>query len=467
MREYFLLIGIFLYLSTSACSSQTYDPQLVYSWKKLDFSFISPEARDKYKAENACPCGIKVNSIGEYFVTVPRFKSTVPSSLNKISVVDRTPLMEPFPSWSFNELGTASNLQSVLGLEIDKNDILWALDQGHVANAKAVEGSLKVVAINSITGEIIDSYVMDSDTANYTTSYLNDLSVDADGGFVYISDTDIAGDPGESESPSPALIILNIKTKTFRRVFDGEYFVNPDPSLWININNQKIFENGPIEAGLDGLALSCDGEILYFSSLTSREMFSVETKYLKDFNTPYNEIIENVIKLGYMGTATDGLLCTRNNNLLMTAIEENGILMAKSISNKPQEFKYKNFVTICSTKDTMMWPNTIGFDNKGKKMVFLSNQLQNFLTGNMDFDNPKYGFYNFRLWEVYIDDQSYVMGCKSDSTKFPAWALALILIFSLMGASMILSIFKCIYDSRQKKKARRLLFSEKGKTLHQ
>ena len=453
-------------LPPTEASNRTYHPELLYPWKQLDFTFETPSQRAKYTPENAMPCGVRVNSKKEYFITVPRFKANVPSSLNRVRVKDGTPLMEPFPSWLINGEGDIStNLQSVLGLEIDKNDILWALDQGHVDSAVALEGSIKVVAIDTMTRKVVDYYPMNSDIAPLNTSYLSDLAVDVDAQYIYIADSGIGIGGITGQINDPALIILNLKTKEYRRIFNNQSFLLPDPTLWINVNGERILSKTPITVGVDGLTLSCDGKILYFSALTSRYMYSIQTKYLQNFKLTETDILQQVVKLGYATSANEGLAATRNNNLLMTATERNGILMKRGISDRPEDFDYKEFELVCSHHKGMMWPNSIGFDNKARKMVFIANQAQNFFTGNMDFATPKYGNYNFRLWEVYMDDQSYVMGCESKSNYFPGWAIALIFVTSLFGFMILVCIYNCIIRRIHKKHAHGLLPSHHAKKI--
>lgn len=65
--------------------------------------------------------GVKVSSEGDYYVSVPRWKANVPSTLNKL-VLDPTGnmLLQPFPSWQMNTPGADPlALHSVLGFEID------------------------------------------------------------------------------------------------------------------------------------------------------------------------------------------------------------------------------------------------------------------------------------------------------------------------------------------------------------
>ena len=460
------LLIIFLSNSVySQNSNNSYWYTLLYPWKQLEFTFQTEEAKSKYIPSNALPCGVNVNSRGEYFVTVPRFKPSVPSSLNKIKVKDGIPFMQPFPSWELNAEGNVTkNLQSILGLEIDRNDVLWALDQGHVAAAPAIAGSLKVVAINTLTGEVIESYGIERDIASLSTSYLNDLAVDIDKQFIYISDTG-TGEGFTSNTSSPGLIILNLRTKKFRRVLENTTYVSPDPTLWVNVNGERIQSKTPISAGINGITLSCDGNLLYFSSTTSREIYSIETKYLRNFGIPEVDIAPEVVKIGYTTTAMEGILATKNNNLLITGLERDGILLKKDISNNPLLFNYMDLQLICYHHQHMIWPDTIGFNNKEKKLVFIANQAQNFFAGNIDFDTPKYGYYNFRLYTIYMDDQSYVMGCTSNSNYFPGWAIAVIFVASLFGFMILVCIYNCISRPMHKKNAHNLLPTHKDQKI--
>lgn len=72
----------------SSCMDQLH---IIYEWKQLDYQFPSPQARQEaldskaFIPENNMPMGLEVYE-DRLFVTVPHWKSGVPSSLNYINL---------------------------------------------------------------------------------------------------------------------------------------------------------------------------------------------------------------------------------------------------------------------------------------------------------------------------------------------------------------------------------------------
>lgn len=64
---------------------------IVYEWRQLDYQFPSPEARqqaldaDTFIPMNNLPVGLEIHG-DRLFVTVPRWRYGVPSSLNYINL---------------------------------------------------------------------------------------------------------------------------------------------------------------------------------------------------------------------------------------------------------------------------------------------------------------------------------------------------------------------------------------------
>ena len=393
--------------------SLAYEVELLHKFTWLNFTF---ETKDEYNQyfknkhyEDCTLAGIKMNSKGEIFVSVPRWKSNVPATLNKIVKKYGNTLLQPFPSWNQNKIGDIDALQSVLGFEIDKDDNVWVLDQGKVDNQAAVNGTMKLVKYNSSGNQELKIEL--DKVACPVTSFLNDLVIDTEKEFVYISDS---GNPLNTSQPlsawNPAIIVVDVKNKAARRVLQQHHSTNPDPGVWVVINGERVGSASPIEAGIDGIALSCDGSYFYYTPLTSRTLYAIETSYLRDFNS--SNLEKHVIEMGFKSSTSDGLAMTAKNNLCMTATEKDGIYMHSDIKPDPEKFFYQNFELIANNSTSMIWPDTIGFDNTGKKLLFVSNKLNEFYYGRMDFSK---GQENFHIWSVDIDDRSYIYGCDESN----------------------------------------------------
>ncbi|HET6436910.1 MAG TPA: hypothetical protein VFG59_02525, partial [Anaeromyxobacter sp.] len=90
--------------------------------------------------------GAKVDSKGNIYVSTARWGGPeVPATLSKVVVKDGKKMLQAYPSAEMNKVGDGHAFQAVLGFEIDRNDVLWILDQGHVAGAPSIPGAEKLV----------------------------------------------------------------------------------------------------------------------------------------------------------------------------------------------------------------------------------------------------------------------------------------------------------------------------------
>lgn len=107
----------------------SYGPvKTLFEWNELSWHRSSLPPGLEYNASNCCPTGIKVYK-GVYYVTVPRWKPGVPSTLNVIDPETQT--LIPFPSFDANSLD-GGWLTYVQSMEIDSRGWMWILDVGRL-----------------------------------------------------------------------------------------------------------------------------------------------------------------------------------------------------------------------------------------------------------------------------------------------------------------------------------------------
>ena len=142
-KIYALLLLTFAYASTVAAILPKLEPRHIAKWTVLNYTWDATHSerfytqKSLYVPKNNAIAGIEVwkNSL---FLTVPRWKDGVPSTLNVVKlpkkgaeVLVNEPLT-PYPSWADNELGNCKKFQWVQSIAIDDRSIMWVLDKGRL-----------------------------------------------------------------------------------------------------------------------------------------------------------------------------------------------------------------------------------------------------------------------------------------------------------------------------------------------
>lgn len=138
MRAYSAIIALTI---ASVCDAVT--PELKFAWKEVDYVWKTPADREnaisskRFVQANNLPLGL-ARWQNKMFITVPRWKDGVVSSLNYIDVDGpQEQLLKPYPSFEDNfvpdtatELPSNSSIISVFRVAIDNCDRLWMVDSG-------------------------------------------------------------------------------------------------------------------------------------------------------------------------------------------------------------------------------------------------------------------------------------------------------------------------------------------------
>ncbi|XP_055610391.1 protein yellow [Uranotaenia lowii] len=268
-----------------AVASATTKLQERYNWKQLDFVFPNQRMKQQalasgdYVPTNGLPVGIE-HWENKLFVSVPRWKDGIPSTLNYIDMSQTpsgSPALIPYPDWSSNVAGDCQNgLSTVYRIKADKCGRLWVLDTGTVGIGNTTQ-QLCPYALNIFdlkTNRRLRRYELRPEDTNPNTFIANiaiDMGRSCEDTFAYMSDELGYG-----------LIAYSFeKNKSWR--FAHSFFF-PDP-LRGDFNVAGLnFQWG--EEGIFGMSLSplqADGyRTMYFSPLASHREFMVSTKTLRD-----------------------------------------------------------------------------------------------------------------------------------------------------------------------------------------
>lgn len=333
----------------------------------------------KVSPPNPDPSGIAVSSNDRVFLGFPRHADNH-KELALAEVVDGK--LIPFPNKEFVYPGNKDYknwLVSPHGMYIDKNDVLWILDDGKRSGLKKIpEGAAKVVGIDINTKKIIHTIVIPkpvlSDDAHY-----NDLRVDlshGSKGTVYIANSGF----GKRFS----LVVLDVATGKAKEVLLNHYSTSPDQGFVAFLEGKPLKydfkkQKFPL-GGADGIAISPDEKTLYWTAISSRKLYSISTDILSNLDSTEQEI-ENAVKFEGERPACDGLAEDEKGNIYFGAFEQQSIVKRNSAGE---------FSQISYDKENYVWPDGLAYRN-GYVYVTLGqwNRLPGFNDGK-DLRKPPY-----------------------------------------------------------------------------
>lgn len=198
------------------------------------------------------------------YVALPRYKSGVPATLARTSFRKGScaATLSPFPCWSMQEEGNCQSLQSVVDIVADRNNILWALDVGVVNTLETPVRKCppKIVAISTKTGKVLKTISLEKLVA--PTSRLQYLTVDYKSEnrcFVYVSD-----------AAQRSILVYDVQASRGFRVVLPKAVTNGCPKrdvLYLALINRANSTS-----------------TLYFSYLSSKQLFSINTEFLRNGN---------------------------------------------------------------------------------------------------------------------------------------------------------------------------------------
>lgn len=258
--------------------------------------------------------GVAVTQQSRVFANFPRMETdTIPYSVAEVS----GPQATPFPDAEWNTwnrtLPPQSRFVCVQSVYVDANNFLWVLDAASPQMRGVVPGGAKLLKFDPTTRQLVQRIDF-SEPVIFPTSYLNDVRVDTQNNFAYITD-----------SGAGALIVVNLATKNSRRLL-GNHPSTKSENLILTVEG-RVWRNRSGELpsiDSDGLALSPNRDYLYYHALTGRALYRIATQYLRDEALAPAQLPQRVEYLGNTNPS-DGMIFDPAGNLYLTDVENNAV----------------------------------------------------------------------------------------------------------------------------------------------
>ena len=258
--------------------------------------------------------GVTVSKQGRVFVNFPRWSDRY---LNAVVEVLKDGTAKPYPDEYWNrwdsKLATASKqfvcVQSVVA---DDQDNLWVVDPAAPMLISVVPGGPKLVRIDLRTDKVVRVYTFGGDVVK-PDSYLNDIRIDTKRNIAYLTDSGAGG-----------LVIVDIATGRAHRALDGHPSVMPEANALIAVNGKPVL--GPTgktpQIAADSIALSHDGEYLYYKALTGRTVYRVKTAAIRE---PGARDASSAVEKVTIAFPTDGFWMDAQDRLYLSNLNENAV----------------------------------------------------------------------------------------------------------------------------------------------
>ncbi|KAI5749184.1 hypothetical protein M8J76_005306 [Diaphorina citri] len=377
----------------------------LFAWKTVDFDFPDEATRAKaienkeYIQENNLPLGLE-RWHDKLFVTIPRWKSGIVSTLNYINLTEAkgnlSPNLKPYPSYEINNIHKKNGTTLVSGfrINVDVCDRLWMVDTGlaDILGEGNQISTPRIVVIDLKTDKIIKEHtIAKEDIAAH--SFFANILVDTtpntcDKAFAYIPDL------GGFQ-----MIVYDLENNESYKVKHHYFYFDP---LSGNYNVGGV--NFQWTDGVFGVALSPvhkeDGyRTLYFHPLSSTREFSVNTKILQNKTTASNSYYEFKV-LGSRGPnsqATAESLDEKTGVLFYTQVNKDGVGCWNSYKHA-NEYSADTTDLVATDSETLVFPNDLKVDKEGYLWV-LSDKLPVHIHKGLHTDEI-----NYRIFQTPVKD---------------------------------------------------------------
>ncbi|CAH0602392.1 unnamed protein product [Chrysodeixis includens] len=287
-----------------------------------------------FKQSNNVPIGFEVYK-DRAFVTVPRRRYGIPSTLNYVDLetANASALLRPYPDYRY-DFHSTSELVSVYRPRVDNCDRLWMVDTGLLEVPKnfVQKKPPRIIVFDLKTDEVVLNYEIPSDVLiNGTTSGLTSITVDVtsttcDDAYAYINDLAQNG-----------LIVFSMKEMASWR-FSHSSFIYDEGAKGFEVAEATI----NWQDGLFSIALSDPNEngvrTAYYHPFISTLEFSITTDILKNKSANFEKHYKREGVRGafsqsgshgyhsgsgvlfYASAAKDGIMCWNTNRPLVSNI---------------------------------------------------------------------------------------------------------------------------------------------------
>jgi sugar lactone lactonase YvrE len=306
-----------------------------------------------FKKIEVAPGNITVTVDGRMIVSLHQFYQPKFS----VAEVGKDGNLTPFPNQELNDrsqLSQKARLDSVLGIRSDSRGIVWMLDNGMRSNTTP-----KLVAWDSRLNKLHQVIELPI-PASVKGSFVNDFAIDEQRQRVYIADP--------ANGKDAAFIVVDLNTRSARRVLQGHSSVTPEP-IYLKVEGKQVAiknDDGTLVKpliGVNPITLDHNNEWLYYGAMSGTSLYRIKAQELANLKAQDSELVRHVERYSDKPLC-DGITIDQANNIYL------GELAANAIGVITPDRHYKR---LAESKE-LAWVDSFSF-GAGRQLFAVVNQL--------------------------------------------------------------------------------------------
>ncbi len=338
------------------------------------------------------PTGVAVSADGRVFACFPNWSRKPAMAVAEI-MPDGS--RRPYPSTTWNDWSRLSRTSAIRSfvcaqaMHIDDQGFLWILDSGNpdIRNGVVVAGP-KLFKVNLADDTVAQVYYFDHERDMARDSYLSDFAIDTKHQFAYVSD-----------SQGAALFVVDLRTRAARSVLVRHASTSAEPGVAPRIGSERWrgwFGRTP-RYGANAIALSPDGQYVYYAPMTGRTLYRVPSAMLRVHNATDAELAAHVEKVTELASTIDGIHITPDGTFYMTALEKDAILRLRVDDPILVALGGETFVA----DPRLQWPDSLALGADG--YLYFTASMTHLRFPYRDVDRTQQPFYVLKASIAKVD----------------------------------------------------------------
>jgi hypothetical protein len=291
--------------------------------------------------------------------------------------------------------------------------------------------------------------------------------------YAYITDSGIM----LNNQSIPRIIVIDLEKEKIYKILNNNINFKPDENISITYSENEMYNYFTNITGLNNIQITCDGEMIFFSSLKSKMLYTVSTKDISDAINNYIKTKEenylNNIKINIVNKnlISQSFLLTSKNNIFMTNGDNGSIRISYAFDqNNLLKHNFNDFSEFKPEKIMVNWPSSVDIYNG--ILYLLDNNYHNrhnqknetnktYYNNGLNDEGDEEENETIILHAIYTanitnDEYSYKKGCSVYIFKLNIFT---IFILSWFGIILIIVIFLMIIvnkDTSNKNKKKQI-----------